>query len=85
MGGSVESLHLVLGGKRCLEEKATYHVGGGANHAFREVKVLESRNRIREERARRGVVELKTIIALESTNRSVELGEDPSKEGRKDP
>jgi hypothetical protein len=47
--------------------------------------VHESHNRIWEERARRGVVELKTIIALESTNRSVELGEDPSKEVRKEP
>lgn len=40
MGGSVESLHLVLGGKRCLEEKATYHVGGGANHAFSSVILM---------------------------------------------
>jgi hypothetical protein len=36
-----------------------------------------------EERAGGGVVELATIVALESTNQAAELGGDPSKKVRK--
>jgi hypothetical protein len=34
VGGGVQSLCPVAGRERRLEEKAAYHVGGGANHAL---------------------------------------------------
>jgi hypothetical protein len=34
VGGGVQGLYPVAGRERCLEEKTTDHVGGGANHAL---------------------------------------------------
>jgi hypothetical protein len=34
VGGGVQGLCTVAGRERCLEEKATYHFGGGANHSL---------------------------------------------------
>jgi hypothetical protein len=34
VGGRVQGLNLVAGGKRSLKEEATQHVGGGVNHAL---------------------------------------------------
>lgn len=70
-----------------MEKKATNHVGGDVDHVFgptvlrggvgaREPQLNPVRE---EERAGGGVVELATIVALESTNQAAELGGDPSK------
>lgn len=74
MGGSIQRLHPIAAVERRLEEKAT--IGGGANYAF-SLTILRGGvgtkphlNPLREkERAEGGVVELATIVALESTNR----------------
>jgi hypothetical protein len=58
-----------------LEENATYHVGGGVSLAFGST--------VLRKRAGDGVVELATIVALESTNRTIKLGGDPNKKVRK--
>jgi hypothetical protein len=89
MSSSVQGLGPIVGRKRCLKEEATDHVSGGASDPFgptvlrgsvgaREVQL----NAVREKGARGGVVELKTVIAQEATNRATKLGGDPSEEVR---
>jgi hypothetical protein len=34
VGGGVQGLYPIAGGERRLEEKASYHIGGGVNHAL---------------------------------------------------
>jgi hypothetical protein len=88
MCSSVQGFHPITGRKRRLQEKATYHVGSGANDAFDStvlsiiVGIWEAQlNAVGEkERARGGVVELIAVIALESTNRTMELSADLGEE-----
>jgi hypothetical protein len=75
MGGSIQHLHPIARGERHLEENATYYVGGGVSLAFGST--------VLRKRAGDGVVELATTVALESTNRAIELGGDPNKKVRK--
>jgi hypothetical protein len=85
MCGGVHGLCPVAGRERCLKEKATDHVGGGANDVFgpvvlgRGVGARETQlDTMREEEGMRGVVvELTTIITLEGTDRATKLGGDP--------
>jgi hypothetical protein len=88
VGGGVQGLCPVAGRERRLEEQAADHVGGGANHALcaavlgggvgaREMQL----NATGEEEWPRGVVvELTTVVALQSTNRALELGGYPGEE-----
>jgi hypothetical protein len=87
MCGGVQGLYPVAGRERRLEEKATDHVGGGANDAFGPVVLRRGvgargtqLNAMGEEGARGVVVELAAIITLEGTDRATELGRDPSEE-----
>jgi hypothetical protein len=72
VGGCVKGLCPVACRKRCLEEKATYHVGGGANHALgptvlgRGVGARETQLNAtgEEERPRGMVVKLVAIVTL---------------------
>jgi hypothetical protein len=74
--------------ERHLEEKATDHISGGANHVLgpavlvRGVGARETQlNAIGEEEWPRGVVvELTSIITLQCTDRATELGGDPGEE-----
>jgi hypothetical protein len=83
MGSNVFSLCPIADRKRPLKEEATYHVSGGANNLFGptvlkgSVGAQESQCNIVEEKGVRGrVVELATVITLEGTNRTSELGGD---------
>jgi hypothetical protein len=88
VGGGVQALCPVAGRERRLEEKAADHVGGGANHALcpavlgggvgaRETQL----NATGEEEWPRGmVVELAAVVALQSTDRALELGRYPGEE-----
>jgi hypothetical protein len=86
MCSSVQGLCLVA--SRRLKEKATNHVGDGANDAFypivlgRGVRARETQlNDVGEEEGARGVVvEPATVITLKGTNRATELGGDPNEE-----
>jgi hypothetical protein len=85
VGGSVQGLCLVAGSERRLEEKATYHVGCGANHALgptvlgRGVGARGTQlNATGEEERPRGMfVELAAIVTLQCMDRATELGGDP--------
>jgi hypothetical protein len=75
MCGGVQGLCPLAGRERRLEEKATNHVGGGANDAFglailrRGVGEREMQpNAMGEEGARGVAVELVAIIMLEGTD-----------------
>jgi hypothetical protein len=90
IGGNIQRLHPIAGGERCLEE-VTKHVGGGANHASGSTILMGSvgarepyLNLMRKEERAGGVVQIATIVALERTNRTVELGGDPSNEMRQE-
>jgi hypothetical protein len=88
VGGSVQSLCPVAGRERRLEEKTADYVGGGANHALcpavlgggvgaRETQL----NATGEEEWPRGVVvELAIVVALQCTDRALELGGYPGEE-----
>jgi hypothetical protein len=82
----VQGLCLVAGRERRPEEKATYHVGGGAcvwpGRSGRGVGAREMQlDTMGEEEGMRGVVvELATIITLEGTDRATELWGDPGEE-----
>jgi hypothetical protein len=68
----VKSLCLVAGGERCLEEEASNHVGGSANHSLsttvlgRGVGARETQldTTGEEERPRGIVVKLAAIVTL---------------------
>jgi hypothetical protein len=87
MCGGVQGLCPLADRERRLEEKATNHVGGGANDAF-DLAVLRrgvgeremQPNAMGEEGASGVVVELVAIITLEVTDQATELGRDPSEE-----
>jgi hypothetical protein len=89
VGGSIQGLHLVNGRKKHLEEEATQHVGGSANHAF-DLTILRGGvgardrypNTVRKEEGAGGLVVLDTIVALESTDKANELGGDLNKDAR---
>lgn len=89
VGSGVQRFHLVAGGKRGLEEVATQHVGGSANHAF-DLTILRGGvgardrypNTVRKEEGAGGLVVLDTIVALESTDKANELGGDLNKDAR---
>jgi hypothetical protein len=76
MCGGVQGLYLVARRERRLKEKATDHVGGGANDAFgpavlgKSVRAREMQlNVVGEEvGARGGVVKLSAIVTLQGTN-----------------
>jgi hypothetical protein len=80
--GGVQGLYPVAGRERRLEEKATNHIGGGANHAFgpavlgKGVGVRETQLDAVGEKERTGgvIVELATIVTLQGTDRLMELG-----------
>jgi hypothetical protein len=82
VGDGVQSLCPVAGSERRLEEKATYHIGGGMNHAFspsvlgRGVGARETQLNTIGEKERTGsvVVELATIVTLQGTDQATELG-----------
>jgi hypothetical protein len=88
VGDSVQGLCPVAGRERCLEEKATEHIGGGADHAFgaavlcRGVGARETQldAMSEEERARGVVIELATIVTLQSTDRATKLSGYPGEE-----
>jgi hypothetical protein len=88
MCGGVQGLCLVARRERRLKEKATDHVGGGANDAFgpnvlgKSVRAREMQlNVVGEEVGARGdVVKLSDIVTLQGTNRATELGGDPGEE-----
>jgi hypothetical protein len=88
MGSGVQGLCPVAGRERCLKEKATNHVGGGTNDAFRlavlgrGVGARETQlNAMGEKEGARGVVvELADVVTLEGTNRAMELGGDLGEE-----
>jgi hypothetical protein len=88
MCGCVQGLCPVAGRERRLKEKASDHVGGGANDAFgptvlgRGVGTQETQlDAMGEEEGMRGVVVvLTTIITLEGTDRATELGTDLGEE-----
>jgi hypothetical protein len=74
--------------ERRLKQKATDHVGGGANHALspavlsRGVGTRETQLDAMSEEERTGgvVVKLATIVALQGTDRAPELGGYPGEE-----
>jgi hypothetical protein len=78
MCDSIQRLHPIASGERCLEEKTTNHVGGGANHAFglavlRSVGAREPQlNSVRKE------LEVGPLSHW-SMNPAAELGRGPSK------
>jgi hypothetical protein len=86
--GCVEGLCPVAGRERRLEEKATDHVGSGANHAFgptvlgRGVGARETQLDAMSEKERTGgvVVELAAIVTLQGTDRTMKLGGYPGEE-----
>jgi hypothetical protein len=86
--GGVQGLCPVAGRERLLEEKATDHIGGGANHAFglavlgRDVGTRETQLDAtgEKERTRGVVVELAAIVTLQGTDRATELGGYPGEE-----
>jgi hypothetical protein len=86
--GGVQGLCLVAGRERRLEEKATYHIGGGANHAFnmavlgRSVRARETQLDAMSEKERAGgvVVKLVAVVTLQGTERAVKLGGHPCEE-----
>jgi hypothetical protein len=88
MGGSMQGLFPVAGRERCLEEKAAEHGGGGADHAFgsavlcRGVGARETQLDAVSEEERMGgvVVELATIVTLQSTDRATKLSGYPGEE-----
>ena len=88
MCSSVQGLHPITSRKRRLKEKATYHVGSGANDTFARtvlsiiVGIREAQSNAvgEKERARGGVVELIAVVALESRNRTMELSADLGEE-----
>jgi hypothetical protein len=91
VGGCVQRLCPVAGEERSLEEEATHHIGGGVNHALGSA-ILRGGVRARhpqlhamgeKEGARRGVINLSTIIALNSLDGATELSQHPHKEVRK--
>jgi hypothetical protein len=91
IGGCVQGLSLVAGKKRILKEETTQHVVGGANHAL-GLAIPRGDVRARhpqlhamgeKEGARRGVIKLTTIIALNSLDVSIELNRQLRKEMRK--
>jgi hypothetical protein len=88
VGGGVQGLCPVVGRERRLKEKATNHVGGGANHSLgptvlgrgvgaREMQLNATGE---EERPRGMVVELAAIVTLQCMDRATELGGDPGEE-----
>jgi hypothetical protein len=88
MRGSMKGLCLVGGRERRLKEKAADHVGGGVNHVLgpailsRGVGTRETQLDAVSEEERTGgvVVELAAIVALQGTDRALELGGYPSEE-----
>jgi hypothetical protein len=86
--GGVLGLCPVAGRERRLEEKATDHISGGANHAFgpavlgRGVGARETELDAISEKERTGgvVVELAAIVTLQGTDRATELDGDPGEE-----
>jgi hypothetical protein len=84
VGGGVQGLCPVAGRERRLEEKATDHTGGGANHAFdpailgRGVRARETQLDAMSEKERAGgvIVELASVFTLQGTDRAVKLGGD---------
>jgi hypothetical protein len=88
MGGSVQGLCPVAGRERRLEEKAAEHIGGGVDHAFgsavlcRGVGARETQLDAMSEEERTGgvVVELATIVTLQSTDRATKLSGYPGEE-----
>jgi hypothetical protein len=88
MCGSMKGLCLVGGRERRLKEKAADHVGGGVNHTLgpailsRGVGTRETQLDAVSEEERTGgvVVELAAIVALQGTDRALELGGYPSEE-----
>jgi hypothetical protein len=90
IGGCVQGLSLVASRKRSLKEEATQHVGGDVNHAIGS-DILRGGVRarhpqlhtVREKGARRGVINLMSIIALNSLDGTTERSRHPHKEIRK--
>jgi hypothetical protein len=88
VGGGVQGLCPVAGRERHLEEKATDHIGGGANHAFspavlgRGVRARETQLDAMSEKERAGgvIVELAVVVTLQGMDRTVKLGGDPGEE-----
>jgi hypothetical protein len=86
--GDVQGLCPVAGRERPLEEKATNHISGGANHVFgpavlgRGVGARETQLNAMSEKERTGdvVVELVTIVTLQGMDRATKLGGYPGKE-----
>jgi hypothetical protein len=88
MRGGMEGLCPVGGWERRLKEKATDHVGGGANHALgptvlsRGVGTRETQLDAVSEEERAGgiVVELAAIVALQGMDQAPKLGGYPGEE-----
>jgi hypothetical protein len=86
--GGVQGLCPVAGGVRSLEEKATCHISGGANHVFgpavlgRGVGARETHLDAIGGKERTGgvVVELAAIATLQVTDRATKLGGYPGEE-----
>jgi hypothetical protein len=90
IGSCVQGLSRIAGGKRSLKEEATQHVGSGENHAL-GTTILRGGVRARhpqlhaegeKEGARRRVIKLMYIVALNNLNDTTELSRHPREEVR---